>query len=239
MHRDDEARDGLYAHDDKLSSSTAPTRSAGAARGLITQFATAVGAAVQRGPALRLDDGTWIIKAARLLPDLEVAAAPAVANPTFPIILSVIQGIGGVSFVDSIRVPARGLVLVRQFDAAQVQLGAEGTNAGPESVLLVAQKLLSPPVPAFVEATAVVGAGGTGTFNVPQGAVRVSIYGAAGVALAVTFLDAAGAGKAAGTILGANAAQETGILIPATCAQVAVGPIAAGATITVVWEVIW
>ena len=191
--------------------------------------------------ALRLDAGCWLIRACRLLPSGEVARAPAAANPLFPIALTFRTGIGGAQLLEGEGTPvtARGTVLVRQCDIMLVNVAASFSNLAAEQVAVLAQKLITPPVAYFREETQVVAAAGTGTFNVPVGAVRCYIYGAAAVALAIAFIDAAGAGKVAGTMLGAQALTETGLIIPATAAQVAVGPIAAGATITVVWECFW
>jgi hypothetical protein len=245
---DDGYRDGIYSDDDRLSALTAAPRVGGQQRGVIVNapIVPVVGSFAVLQPSLRLDDGSWIIRAARLGGGLvdpdELAHAPGAANPTFPFGVGFRIGVGGIQWTESHQAVARGSVLVKQGDMILCGIFLTGlATAEPERILLTATKHLVNPVRSQRDTAITVPAGGSGTFAIPQGATRFIIYGLpTAPATLYRWLDAAGAGKDAGTAT--SGTQSSGLnTVPPTAASLLIGPLptVVPTIITVVWEVFW
>lgn len=179
----------------------------GSNRGIVV--AVPVGAAGLIVPqSLRLEDGTWSILVARLVPaapgvpfgDIagpSIARGPAATEPDWPVWIIIRHGRGAATWTEVILCAARGTTLVRSDDFMQIQMilgiPSGGSWLAADSVLMCAAQLIAPMMPAHVSETVVVGAGGKADFtSVPPCCQTLQIIGANVVGAVVTFTDAAG-----------------------------------------------
>lgn len=190
------------------------------------------------GQSLRLSQGTWFIQVCKLVlgpMGKTPAAAPNVADPTWPVLLRVQHGRGVATWWETLTAAARGTFLTRGDDASQAAISVGGAGfVAEQEVLLVARQIISPVQPAHVETRAIADGGGKATHVVPPGAHLVQFIGAAGAGVTLAANDAAGiliASTTPGPAVGAE------INVPSTCAAFDLNGLAAGKLTVAMWEV--
>lgn len=193
---------------------------------------------------LRLDAGLWDIKVVRLVTGQlglpTPAAAPSQISPTFPLILLKTVGQGVAMWQEALPLIARGSHFIHCGETCEVNVRCiAALGAAAEQVLVVARRVMNATQPPtyLVSETKVVAAGASAVFDVPIGALRMTIY-TSNVVLNGTWRDAAAAGLV--TAAGVNVKQvninNAPLPVPTTAKDFQTANIPAGATLTVVWE---
>lgn len=191
--------------------------------------------------ALRLDQGSWDIRAARLLPSGSIANAPSQISPSFPVQLLVEYGVGAAVWSETSEVTARGCHIVRSAELMQVRVRLNAAlGAAEERVLVAAQKVVVPTQPArrFLSRSQVVAPAGILTVPVVTGATRVQfIGGELDAPVFGTWRDANLVSLGRVLVVPVAGIPVAPLWVPPLAASILWDVLPTGATIGTIWEI--